>query len=224
LATRKTPKAGWEYEAPYGSIDKAANKVVHMANVEGQTFTLIFNEKRIQVSPKSLVKDVIQAYWDIVNREQEEWNKTPEGKAHKVMMAEAEKRTAEFKKEPLHSFVVRGDKQDEWHKQVEMNDDDYGSCCIRYIARWANYMERELAKGAELEQIAKACGHEADKEGITGFMYGVSVNILSQVWVHGEELRKWHNLDTQMGNEGEKANENGGVLNPALIGIGGGED
>jgi hypothetical protein len=35
-----------------------------------------------------------------------------------------------------------------------------------------------------------------------------------------EELRRWHNLRTQIGDEGEKANEDGGVLNPALLRVG----
>lgn len=51
-------------------------------------------------------------------------------------------------------------------------------------------------------------------------MYGCAVSILSQVWIHGEELRRWHNLDSQIGTEGEKANESGGVLNPAVLNIG----
>jgi deoxyribonuclease V len=49
---------------------------------------------------------------------------------------------------------------------------------------------------------------------------GCAMSILSQVWVHGEQLRRWHNLKTQIRNEGEKANESGGVLNPALLSLG----
>ena len=37
---------------------------------------------------------------------------------------------------------------------------------------------------------------------------------------YGDQLRRQHNLKTQLGNEGEKANESGGVLNPALLSIG----
>jgi len=50
-------------------------------------------------------------------------------------------------------------------------------------------------------------------------MYGASVSVLAKCWEHGEQLRRWHNLKTQLGNEGEKANEKGGVLNPALLNI-----
>ena len=34
-----------------------------------------------------------------------------------------------------------------------------------------------------------------------------------------ERLRKWHNIDTQLGTEGEEANTGNGVLNPALLSI-----
>lgn len=51
-------------------------------------------------------------------------------------------------------------------------------------------------------------------------MYGVAVSTLAKVWKHGEALRMWHNLTTQLRDEGEKANESGGVLNPACLSIG----
>ena len=35
-----------------------------------------------------------------------------------------------------------------------------------------------------------------------------------------DRLRRWHNKATQIGTEGDKANETGGVLNPALLTIG----
>ena len=71
-----------------------------------------------------------------------------------------------------------------------------------------------------MEDIAKSSARETDTDGITGFMYGAAVSILAKAWVYGEELRRWHNLDTQIQHEGEKANESGGVLNPALLSSG----
>ena len=82
-------------------------------------------------------------------------------------------------------------------------------------------MVESISKGNALQDIAKDLSHEADTMGITGFMYGMAVSILSHCWVHGEDLRIWHNLDTQIKDEGEKANEKGTVLNPALLNIGG---
>lgn len=107
--------------------------------------------------------------------------------------------------------------EEAWKSWVDHNTDPYGAACVRYAERWADLMEQRMANDAELEDIAKEASHEADTEGITGFMYGYAVQILAGCWKHGERLRKWHNLDTQLGTEGIKANEDGGVLNPALL-------
>ncbi|MBO3789628.1 hypothetical protein P9G40_19180 [Bacillus velezensis] len=68
----------------------------------------------------------------------------------------------------------------------------YGLGIFNYVERWANLMENEIAKGAKVSDIAGKLSREADTEGITGYMYGASVSILSQCWEHGDELRRWH--------------------------------
>jgi hypothetical protein len=115
---------------------------------------------------------------------------------------------------------VKTTDQAAWDHTVEINGDPYGAATMRYTERWADAMEAAIAAGESLEDCAKRTSHEADTEGITGFMYGCAVSMLAQLWVHGEALRRWHNLDTQLGDEGERANETGGVLNPALLNIG----
>jgi len=104
-----------------------------------------------------------------------------------------------------------------WKEGLLNNKDPYGFAVYRYAARFANFTERELAKGKKLEDVLDDTSHEADDEGITGFMYGCAVAMLSELWIHGEGLRRWHNLKTQVGDEGEEANESGGVLNPAIM-------
>lgn len=104
-----------------------------------------------------------------------------------------------------------------WRLCVEVNDDPYGRATVEYAERWANLMERKMDDGLALEAMASETSREADTEGITGFMYGCAVSILSKVWEYGEALRRWHNLSTQIHDEGEKANESGGVLNPAML-------
>lgn len=106
-----------------------------------------------------------------------------------------------------------------WKKTVAANTDAYGGGVISFAERWARLMEGRIANGDTLEECAEEAASMADNEGITGFMYGAAVSILAHVWVHGELLRRWHNLKTQIGTEGEKANKAGGVLNPALLGI-----
>lgn len=99
------------------------------------------------------------------------------------------------------------------------NTDPYGARVVSYGEDWANLMEARMQKGEKLTDIAKETSHEADTDGITGFMYGCAVSALSHFWLHGEELRQWHNLKTQIRTEGEEANKTGGVLNPALLTI-----
>lgn len=108
---------------------------------------------------------------------------------------------------------------DGWNKFKKLNTDPYGGACVRYAEDWAKLMQVEFAAGKKIVDCAKQTSHDADYDGITGFMYGCAVSMLSQCWKHGEALRLWHNLDSQIGDEGEKANESGGVLNPALLNI-----
>jgi len=122
---------------------------------------------------------------------------------------------------------IREQEQAGWDKGRENNQDEYGKCIYDYAEQWANLMEERMAKGEQLEAIADETSHIVDQRdgfGITGFMYGCAVQLLAGFWEHGEALRRWHNLKTQLGNEGEKANESGGVLNPALLTVSGPEE
>ena len=67
-----------------------------------------------------------------------------------------------------------------WKSYVEKNTDPYGKACVDYALAWANLMEARMADGAEIAAIAKETSHEADTDGITGFMYGAAVSMLSQ--------------------------------------------
>lgn len=98
-----------------------------------------------------------------------------------------------------------------WEQFVTINNDPYSSGVVRYAERWANMMEEELESGKTLIEIADTTSSKADTEGITGYMYGCAVSVLSQVWEHGEELRKWHNKE--YGYSGD------GTVNPAIITI-----
>jgi hypothetical protein len=91
------------------------------------------------------------------------------------------------------------------------NTDPYGSAVFRYAERWADTMEEKIVNGEKIEDIAKELSFKADTEGITGFMYGCAVNILSQCWEYGEELRKWHNKKYDY--------EGDGIANPAILKI-----
>lgn len=71
--------------------------------------------------------------------------------------------------------------------------DGYGRAVAQYVERWADLMEKELEAGAALPDIAERTGRQANTELLSGFQYDCAVHALSRFWLHGEELRQWHN-------------------------------
>lgn len=110
-----------------------------------------------------------------------------------------------------------------WQEGIAaQNGSGYGLGVYHFAESWARLMQAEITKGHKIADVADPCSSLADKGsgGITGFMYGCAVAVLAHCWKHGEELRRWHNSNTQIKDEGDRANESGGVLNPALLSIG----
>ena len=107
---------------------------------------------------------------------------------------------------------VLQNKEKEFEKCIEINSDTYSKFVIDYMIRWADMMEECISNGENINDIAEKTSHEADTDGITGFMYGCAVNLLSQFWEYGNQLRNWHNR--QYGYEGE------GTVNPAIMTLG----
>lgn len=107
-----------------------------------------------------------------------------------------------------------------WDKYVEANQDAYGGCCVK-VAR--EVMERMDELSPNKPVYAEGLVHDADRklgEWITGFMAGAVASMVSRCHERGEEFRRSWNRDTQIDDEGDRANESGGVLNPALLNVG----
>lgn len=107
-----------------------------------------------------------------------------------------------------------------WRDFVAENEIGYGSNVIRFATAWAELMEERLGEGKTVADVAEQTSREADTDGITRYVHGCAVAILAEVWKHGEELRRWHNLKHQMHDEGQNANKSGGVLNPSVLRLG----
>src|SRR5258708_7066251 len=114
--------------------------------------------------------------------------------------------------------------ESEYNEYKKLNSEDaYSARCVSYGEDWANLLEKRISTDASPSQITRILvdyanedSRTADTDGITGFMYGAAVSGLSKFWEYGEILRRWHNKDIQLGNEGDRANELGVTLNPAL--------
>jgi hypothetical protein len=122
--------------------------------------------------------------------------------------------------------IVAGKDNEYADWKAKQEGDPYGQRIFSYAEDWANLLEKQMVEQPDwtpdmvIVKYADPFSHLADTDGITGFMYGAAVSVLAKAWVHGDLLRRWHNLKTQIGNEGEAANESGGTLNPALLNIG----
>ena len=114
-------------------------------------------------------------------------------------------------------FAIANGMQAEWEKCKEINlgnqskdAHEYNKCIIDYTILWAQYMEYLMAKhNQKLADIWDRASHLADIDGITGFMYGCAVGLLSSVWKYGEELRIVHNRQYDYAGDG--------VVNPAIL-------
>jgi len=200
-------------------IMSAAHQLVSYAAERHTQVQGVFNDITLTAEADSKVEDIVVFYHAERERRAEAYRNSPEGKK---AIARQEREAREYREraaaaaaEGFKPFAIKYPAQ--W--QQFLNHNNAGLAILRYAARWAHLMEQQMAAGAQLEDIAEKASHEADLEGMSGFTHGIAVSILVQVWEYGERLRRWHNLDTQIGDEGEQANETGGVLNPALVGI-----
>lgn len=116
-----------------------------------------------------------------------------------------------------NSFTVRHGQESEYQTFKENNiSDPYMAVILAYAERWGGMMEQSIGDGFTLEEAAAHTKYEADTDGISGHMYGCAVNILSNYWKYGEDLRQWHN-----GEYGYKGN---GVIDPAVVTLQSSED
>lgn len=108
-----------------------------------------------------------------------------------------------------------------WEEYVEKNKDPYGGACVS-VARSAMEILDELPEGEEFDchQLICQADEKSKASGITGFMAGCVASMISQCHSRGEQFRRKWNKDNQIQDEGDKANKEGGILNPALLVLG----
>lgn len=206
------------------SIQGAAAQMCALAAEHHEIVTAEFNGIEISAEEGADAAAIVQGYFDESSRRHDEYVQSD---AYKQRQEEA--RAAQEQRDatlagvllvaPEHMTLADG-RADDWREFVEKNDDPYGGGVVRYAELWARVMEARIAAGDTVDGCARDASSVADTEGITGFMYGCAVGVLARCWVHGESLRQWHNLKTQIHDEGERANASGGVLNPAVLSIG----
>lgn len=202
---------------PGQHIADAAQCAIDLARV-GAPVELEFNEVLLNCAVGMAAGDVVAEYHRQVDARHAAYIKTPEYKERERLAEEHGRQRAReladaLAKAPAEMTLKAASA---WAESRKNNTDPYGDAIIRYAETWARLMEGAVSSGETIVACAQRTSQLADTEGITGFMYGAAVGILSAVWVHGDELRRWHNW--AYGVTEEKAK--GGTVNPAVIRVG----
>ena len=106
-----------------------------------------------------------------------------------------------------------------WEEWEEANQDPYGKACVDVAREVMRLLDERLEPIAEPNRLISDADDSIKAGGITGFMAGCVAQMVSKCHSRGEEFRRAWNHETQLGTEGDRANESGGVLNPALLSI-----
>lgn len=207
-------------------ITDVIDEMISRANTYNIRVTCVFNEAQFTVEPAMDAETAYQLWLSEMNHHGEQYRKSMKAAAsHREQEARAA--DDEVRGQEVSAMLEEEGVQVPWYKRiafnkaVRINSDPYGAATTNYAIAWAVAMQRAIRQGHTLEDVAEELSHHVDFEGITGFQYGCAVSFLANFWTHGEQLRKWHNLSTQIGNEGEEANSKKGfVLNPAILVIG----
>lgn len=104
-----------------------------------------------------------------------------------------------------------------WNEWVEKNDDPYGKTCVNVARRVMEILDD--GKDFDANEIICKADDDIQAGGITGFMAGCVAQMVSGCHERGEEFRRKWNKNNQINDEGDKANDSGGILNPAILTI-----
>lgn len=210
---------------PGEDITETARKMVAMADHFGEVVTAEFNEIPLDAAPGADPKAIADGYMAEMKRRSDEYHASPEYKQREQEAQERHRHKMEQQAAALAVAPATLTLRDPegWQKAVEVNKaDPYSNAVIVYAEKWARIMEARMKQvdGLTVAECAEAASHLADDDGITGFMYGAAVSTLSRVWIHGDELRRWHNRQYLSEEKAAKAEETGGVVNPAILTVG----
>ena len=195
---------------------RTLNHPVH-ANLNG--ITMAVHEYDTILTAIQRWEILLEARAKAAEAKRKEYEASPEYAAAQAA-AKAKKETEDRRRQELLSLAPDGPTftdPEGWEKTLENNTSSYGAGVVFFANTWAQMMEGLINQGSALKDIADECSNLADTDGITGFMYGCAVSILSQCWKYGSDLNAWHN--GQYGEQGEEATKSGGTINPAVFTI-----
>lgn len=152
------------------------------------------------ISKNALIREFdkkIEARYKKEHLAEEEWLKTPEGKAYLVQLEEDEKYA-----QIVIDVILYIDNRVEmefkdsackkvWDELLEKNSEDFfEEATMIFAGRWAKYMQMVLHTGENIADIAHKTSLVCNIEGIPETRCEQAVDYLIKYWRYGEELQK----------------------------------
>jgi hypothetical protein len=107
-----------------------------------------------------------------------------------------------------------------WDKWVAANTDAYGGACINVAREAMRLLDERPEPITDTHKLICDADDAAKTGGITGFMAGCVAQMIAKCHSRGEEFRRAWNGENQLGDEGDRANDKGTILNPAVLCVG----
>lgn len=184
------------YRARFGhDISEECRQLVAMA--QHGPAQMDFNGITITADKDSDPAALAKFYVDESRRRHEAYIASDEYKQRMVEAAAAEAKRKAASVAALADAEARGitaltlSDPESWQKTADANSEGYGAAVIRYAETWGRLMEARVLAGQTIADCAEETSHIADTEGITGAMYGFAASMLSQWWIHGDDLKTW---------------------------------
>lgn len=173
-------------------IDHVIAAMIELATEHDMDVKVEFGEITVIASRYNTPESVKRCFQAQMDRQSEAYNNSPAKAEFDRQVVERRKKFDAAMTEGILPFSIKN--QDAWDKIVAENDTDLSRGIVYFAARWANLIEAKMAEGAKLEDIADEASREADVYGMSGYAYGLAVAVLSDMWEHGDQFRRWHNL------------------------------
>ncbi len=187
LVTPAKPKPPRVYRPPVDqSSDEVVGILVDLANTYGEPFRAVLDGIEMIAKPGEDPHQ-IQFTWTVC--------KSKEDAVRERAARERAKHTENYLS--IREYILKnGPKRmtlrDEtaWNLELERAKGTCLASTLAYADEWARIMERCLTNGYTIESCAEQTSHIVCNVG--GNEYHIAIRILIRTWIHGEELRDWH--------------------------------
>jgi hypothetical protein len=120
---------------------------------------------------------------------------------------------------------MRVNNETEWKAAIDLSGCEEEarellSDVVEFAISWCELMEAEIGGPFELTvaDVARETSQRALKaDEMTGGTYALALSLICPHWIHGEELRTWHNLDISPAHGEEMNAKPNAIIDPSTM-------